>query len=180
MEPVIRQLTESGVYFYQLPIFKRSSAWSNILSQTKVSNFVTSSVRQDLDQARQKQGIMAFTVENIENILEALLMSLGNIKQNCIVQAFDILTRYYKENRTHTEGWLHNDAFFVTKKVILPYARNDWSGKPNIGYSYRERLTDIEKALCFVSGKKYSEIKNNTIEAICRNNSLLWGTWSES
>lgn len=158
----------------------RGSAWSNILSQTKISNFVTSSVRQDLDQARQKQGAMAFTVENIENLLEALLMSLTSIKQNCITDAFDILTKYYKDNRVHTEGWLHNDAFFVTKKVILPYGRSDWSGKPEIGYSCKEKLTDIEKALCFVSGKKFVDIKDNTIEAISRNKTLSWGEWTDS
>ena len=57
---------------------------------------------------------------------------------------------YYKDNRVHTEGLLLNDAFFVTKKVILPYGRSDVSVKPEIGYSCKEKLTDIEKALCFV------------------------------
>lgn len=161
----------------------RNFAWNNILNQTKVSNYVTSSVRQDIEKAKGKQASISFTVENIENLLESLLLSLKSIKQNCIIEAFDILTKYHKDNRVHTEGWCTNDMWKVNKKCILPYACENWLGKPSIHYSTREKLLDIEKALCFVSGKKFTDIKSNSIESVVsriRNSDLAFGNWYDS
>ena len=56
-------------------------------------------------------------------------------------------------------------------------------GKPSIHYSTREKLLDIEKALCFVSGKKFTDIKSNTIDSVVnrkKDKDLTFGNWYDS
>ena len=98
---------------------------------------------------------MAFTKENMLKLIEGLYIGQEEIMTNCIIEAFDLMTKYHEENRVHIEGWKTNKSWKVTKKVILPYMRNDWEGYPKLSYDAREKLADIEKAMCFIIKKSY-------------------------
>ena len=63
---------------------------------------------------------MAFSEENVYALVESIFLNRGAILQQCVVEAFDIMTRYYDENRVHVEGWKTNDAWKVNRRVVLP------------------------------------------------------------
>jgi len=96
-------------------------------------------------------------------LLDGLMLNRGQIMQDCINEAFDLMTAYHKENRIHIEGWKTNDRWMVNRKVILPYmVELDWSRgyRPRLGYSDASRtMDDIDKAMCFLAGKSFDSIK---------------------
>ncbi len=155
----------------------RESAWRNLFSQTKLSGIVTSKVRDQLQDALDKQQSLAFTIDNIEAMISTLLFSTEKIQQDCIQQAFDIMTKYHSENRVYIEGWKTNDAWQVKQKVILPgfCSAGMFGDCPQIPFGSRGALDDIEKALCFVSGKRFNEIS-----PISEMKSLRFGEWLDS
>jgi len=162
----------------------RANAWSGIYSQTKISGLVTSKVRKDLEDMQGHHGAMAFTKSNLEDLLQSLFMSLGSIRKDCIVSAFDIITKYHEDNRVHIEGWKTNDAWMIKPKVIIPYGQS-WTNSmfgPSLAYQKESEFQDIEKALCFITGKQFEAIKANTIGQIVhdRRGKMEYGVWYES
>jgi len=163
----------------------RARAWSGIFSQTKLSGLVTSKVRKDLEDAQAHHGAMAFTTQNLQDLMQTLVMSLGSIRKDCIVSAFDILTKYHQDNREYIEGWKTNDAWMIKPKIIVPYGQG-WSidGRPSIEYRKADEFRDIEKALCFITNKQYEAVKANTISEITyakrQAKELEYGVWYPS
>ena len=75
-----------------------------------------------------------------------------------INDAFDNMTRWHEENREHFEGWKSNEAYRVKQRCILPNAvRYDW-GRFDVEYHRGQELSDIDRALCVVSGRNYDGI----------------------
>lgn len=156
----------------------RASSWKSVFTQTKLSGLVTSKVRDDLMALQEQQGNMAFTTENLDNLLASLWASLGTIRSQCILNAFDLLTKYHKDNCVHVEGWKTNDAWQIRPKVIIPYGLDTWA-KSKISWRLRDEFKDIEKALCFVTNKSYESIQ--TIEQVAEAAiPIEYGTWYTS
>ena len=168
----------------------RKRAWDTVIDRTKVKDLVTSNVRNDFYKIQNQQGYMAFTKENIHNFFKELFLNKDNIAQNCVEEVFDLMTKYHSENRVYFEGWKTNDRWKVTKKVILPCMLSEWN-EYCLSSSAGEKLNDIEKAMCFITGKSFKDIK--TIEQLfaekekkCRetrnwfDNSFKTNTWYES
>lgn len=161
----------------------RADAWGRIFHSTKLGNVVTKGAREKIDSAQRQQGYMAFTAKNMENLYSDLFQNVGTIMNDCIVESFDLLTKYHKENRCHIEGWVTNKRFHVNQKFILPnsldmfWIRNMDTPKPNMHYSRREEITDIEKSLCFISGKKFEDTYG-VVDYMHNNQSeLSFGKW---
>lgn len=144
----------------------KSSCWKSILEKTKIETLITNKVRKDFNVLIDEQRNLAFTRDNIESLLSLLMSNQGNIMLNCVLDVFDFLTEYHEDNRIYFEGWKTNKSWKVTKRVIVPSV---FSSKDVLEFSYyanSDKITDIEKALCFVSGKKYEGIKHNTIREL--------------
>jgi predicted RNA methylase len=141
----------------------RKHAWGNVFTKTKLASVVTTKVQETFYENQRTQGEMAFTAENIQLLFDDLFFNREAIMQQCIIDAFDLLTKYHKENRVHVEGWKTNDAWKVNRKVVLPYiVRECWDGQGlelNYMHSSARQLDDIEKALSFVSGKKFEDCR---------------------
>jgi predicted RNA methylase len=146
----------------------RRQAWGAVFDQTKLSGVVTTAVRERLNDAMNGQSNLSFTVENIDKLLLNLIGNIGNIRQECIENAFDLLTKFYSGNKVHVEGWKTNDAWQIREKVIVPYCSmwDDFKWGISVKNDRLRAFQDIERALCFVTGKEYDSIKPNTIEQI--------------
>ncbi len=73
---------------------------------------------------------------------------------------FDSFTRYHEENREYVEGWKTNSSWKVKKRVILPYfVSTRWSGGFEVPYNRINSVSDIDRAMCYITGKKYDDIK---------------------
>lgn len=142
--------------------------WSYILTKTKADSYMSAQMRKDYYKFSEQQGQIEFTRDNINKFIDFLFMNRENLMEKALVDVFDWLCAYDPKNiARHKESWKTNSHYKVNKKVIVPlvveirykeksYLRNYSYG----GVSSAERMQDLEKVLCFVTGKKYSEIKN--------------------
>ena len=141
----------------------RSGFWAQALRQLGMEKYMTEDLRKKLDAFVQQQGRMAFNKENIERMYETLLFNRKGIMQQAIEAVFDKFTKYHEDNRCHTEGWASNLAWKVNRKIVLPFAI-EWrhGGGLRIRYGSEGMLNDIDKVMCYLSGKRIEEIKRIT------------------
>lgn len=136
------------------------SAWDNLFAKTKLGNVVTENVRQELQKTQSQQGTMAFTAENMELLFNQLFASREEIMENCIVDAFNEMTKWYSENRIHVEGFKTNASYKVGKRFILSNMGATYH--EGLDYSSKRKVEDIEKSLCFLIGKPFDRILSLT------------------
>lgn len=135
--------------------------WRYIFDKTKLGSVTTSQVREEFEQARQQNAHMAFTVDNIMTLLEAVVQNYQPIMQQCIVEAFDAITSLHEKNTVHTEGWKTNKSWHINRKIIVPYGVryerrwDSWSFAP---YK-RDFYADLDKACCFLAGQNYDDLR---------------------
>lgn len=137
----------------------REAAWKTVFDKTEVSKFMTKGVRHEFEKMQKDNQCIEFTEENIMKLLETLLLSGDGIREAAIIEAFDLMTKYHKENRIHWEGWKTNDIWRVNRKFILPYVLDSRWGKPwHICYTREQELNDIDRGLCMLEGICYDDI----------------------
>ena len=141
----------------------RRSAWDGIFDQLNLREKLTSDVLKSFQKHQQEQAELEFTQDNIEQFIRLVLQNSGLIMQKCIEDSFDWLTMYDKKNRAEwvKEGWATNSHYKVNKKVIIPYFKvNNYGGfySPSTSLDHMYKTEDLDKSLCFLSGKKYSEV----------------------
>ena len=145
--------------------------WENIATKTKLEKYMTSKARSDFNSYLNEQGSLGITKDNIQSFISVIFQNRFMLLEKSIDEVFDMFTKYYDENRCHIEGWKTNDKWKVNKKVILPNCIElPWSGvgfyKAN--YSRYSEFTDIEKCMCYLTGKNFENIKQieDTIKEI--------------
>lgn len=149
-----------NVYFDHL----NNIGWNSILRDINFSDMLTSSMERQWNDFKLTQKSITFSAENIKNFLNNLRQNQFGFIKEIILEAFDDLTKFHYENKIYKEGWKTNQPFLVNSKLIIPNA---------FSYSYSEYsfnkekiFKDIEKALCFLINKKYSEIEKESIVTV--------------
>ena len=179
MEHILKRLGEvrfsqesmSAVYNDFLDSTK-ASAWNTIFAQIGLGKYMTTGLQKKLDDFRNAQGAAQLSKENINALFVFIMTNISTIMDQSVVEVYDLFTSYYKGNTVHDEGWKTNKRFRCNRKVILPYAvEAGW--KPQVyGYNkYYElssrahygsgRLDDIDKALCWLTGRNYDSLIRN-------------------
>lgn len=133
----------------------RDRAWDKVINKSSISSIVTQKVSSDIEKLKDKQGFVSFTVNNIRNLILSLKQNIGSILKDCVVDSFDLMTKYHDENRVHIEGWKTNLFWKVGKRVILPYCKDRYSYNNSV-----KSINDIEKALCVLSNIKFENLRN--------------------
>lgn len=145
----------------------RHHTWDAIFSQTKLSNIVTNDVLKEIKDHQESHYAMSINESNIFNLLMTFTMAAPEIRNKCIQSAFDSLTNYHEKNKVHIEGWKTNSAWKINRKVIVPWFADTqkYCSKRSgyVDWRKREKIEDVEKALCFVAGVKYDEIKDDCL-----------------
>lgn len=138
----------------------KRSAWREVLRLTDVRNLASHGVQKELDRLLESNERMAFSEENVYAFVESIFLNRGAILQQCVVEAFDLMTRYYDENRVHVEGWKTNDAWKVNRRVVLPRVVSvTFGGSGYVSYgNSRQNLNDIDRAIAFLEGKKLESV----------------------
>ena len=134
----------------------REKAWLDIVNLTEFKEHMTKKVLTEFNKEIETVKRLEFTEANIRRFLKNLVLSHGEIVNDCVLEVFDNLTRYHEENRVHVEGWKSNDYFFVNKKVVLPWCVElSWSNDDvRVRYEKQQELADMDKAFAFIAGKK--------------------------
>lgn len=141
----------------------KNKFWRHVFDKTKIADVTTSKVRAEFDKFVANTCNMAFTESNIIHILRLLVRNSQGTMQECVMQTFDKMVSYDKDNKIHNEGWLTNDGHRVNRKVILPIRAKDWySDNWDTWWRDNEKsiADDIDKALCFVAGKQFTQIRS--------------------
>lgn len=134
------------------------AAWDHLFRKTKLGSITTEGVRKELEKLQADQGAMAFTADNMKVLFDFLFLNREQVIKQCVLEVFDELTKYHKDNRQHYPGWKTNTAYAVKARFILPSIGSYW--REGIDYDSERKLDDIQKALCFLSGKKFDNIRS--------------------
>lgn len=137
--------------------------WQHIFEKTKIADMTTSKVKEEFDKFVATTCNLAFTEANIIHILRILVANSQGTMQECVSQVFDRMISYDKDNKIHNEGWLTNDGHRVNRKVILPIRTKHWYDNTwATWWDTREQniADDIDKAICFVVSKQFTQIKS--------------------
>lgn len=138
----------------------QKSCWITVFNKMKMQKYVTDKIMAKINQFVEKQSNVPFTLKNIYKMVEVIQGTHGGRMIQVIVDAFDEITGYYKENR-NGEGWKTNDCFFVNRRFILPnQIKVSYRGVPEpTGYSWGStKLDDVQKALCNMTASNYDLI----------------------
>ena len=146
----------------------KKSAWREVLRLTDVRNLASHGVQKEIDRLLESNERMAFSEENVYAFVESIFLNRGAILQQCVVEAFDLMTRYYDENRVPVEGWKTNDAWKVNRRVVLPRVVSvTFSGSGYLSYgNSRQNLNDIDRAMAFLEGKKLESVPCTAVRAL--------------
>lgn len=168
------RLMDSGSLTYEAQedaynIFVRglkNCAWNRVFKMTKAESLMSVRIRKDFDELRNQHMCMAFNERNIAVLIETLFSNRHAILRQCVLDAFDYLTEFHKENRLLAEGWKTNDAWRVNKKFILPYIVSFEWGHFSLSFSNSEKLRDLDRAMASLEGKRLEQVSITIIDAI--------------
>ena len=161
----------------------QKSGWGHIFSLMNMQKHATRGLREDINKFVEQQKDIPFTMRNIYRMLEIVIGTTEQRMDKAILEVFDRVTHHHHHNRHNIKGWKTNSHFLVGKKFILPNMINP---AKEYGYtsetynslrsSYDGTIPDFEKALCYITGAPFDEIKTVN-SSISRN---TYGDWKES
>ena len=180
-------------------IFKKElqkSAWRSIFAKFNMNKYITSGVMADINKFVEQQQAVPFTVKNIYKMLEMIVGTHAGRMDKVLVEAFDHICSLSHENSEAGEKWKTNSNYKVNQRFIDTYVC-EWDKrwpvdtvKIRCGHS-DNRLDDIVKALCFLTGKKFEDVnkleyidqygrKNttrNSLYCFFQERKTPWGEW---
>lgn len=127
--------------------------WQYVFQKTGIGQKVPSHFKRKFEEFKAHNVRMAFTYDNIMAIFDHFLANSETLMDETITNVFDQATKYYKGNRDHTEGWVHNKSWKMAKKIIMPYTES----VGDFRWLKREFFDDLDKVLCFLSGRRFSD-----------------------
>lgn len=146
--------------------------WEFIFNRVGVTKYVTKGVMEDINQFIANRKNYPFTMRNIGKMLDIIIGTRSDIMNRAIVEAVDNFTRHTDENRYGVEGWKTNSGHLLNKKFIVGYiASVKWGGGLEIDH-FRptfERITDLVKAICYLTGTKYETIPHVWMASVPKN-----------
>lgn len=135
----------------------RESAWQNVVYLTEFQKIMTATVRTEFAAQASLAANLEFTEKNVRQFLKNLIIQKDKIMNDCVLDTFDLMTKYYPDNRVHIEGWKSNDVFFIGKRVVLPQATElDFSDNLRLSYAIRQKLDDIDQVMTNLSGATHT------------------------
>lgn len=150
----------------------KTEFWRYVFNKTRIGRITTSNFQRTFEEFITQTSSISFTVENVMLVLQKFFFDRNDIMLQCVLEVFDKATAYHEKNVVHTEGWKTNKSWRIAPKIIMPwgiafdpkYGQGYWSfhyGRESDFYS------DLDKALCFLSGRQLDQIMT-TGEAINR------------
>jgi 16S rRNA G966 N2-methylase RsmD len=160
----------------------QKDAWKFIFNKMDLTKVATRQLRDDINKFVETQQKIPFTMRNIYRMLEIVIGTTDQRMDKAILQAFDSITKHHDCNRHCVEGWKTNSHYLVGKKFIFPYVIDKWfidyRDGIKINYNDQDMISDIEKALCFLTGANWDEIV--TLRVATYHTKAAFGQWHNS
>ena len=141
----------------------QKKGWRYIFNKMKIEKYLTKGVMNDINKFVETQQNIPFTMKNIYKMFEIIV---GTSQQNfnrALEEVIDNFTKHTHENRYSVEGWKTNSGYMLNRKFITGWCvESNWNGGLQIKdyNSNFERVTDLVKVLCNITGTNYDTIPN--------------------
>ena len=104
---------------------------------------------------------MDFTESNIRQFIINLINGYEKTLTDAVVELFDEMSKKYawddnkefEKNIHYFNGWKTNKAFFINKKVIMPWFNFIDYGKWRVNWEDKKKLHDIDLVMNYFDGK---------------------------
>lgn len=148
----------------------RKDYWKQVLLLEKVKDRMTVKKRLEFEKAIQDNAFMDFTENNIRQFILNLINGYEDILLDATIELFETMTTKHSwhedlhtTNVHYFNGWKTNKAYYVNKKVIIPF--NDrafvsfFGDRWEVDWQVKEKLNDIDKVMNYFDGRsKYTSI----------------------
>jgi hypothetical protein len=142
-------------------IFKKElqkSAWRSVFNEMNMAKYVTGKVMADINKFVEQQQAVPFTMPNIYRMIEMIVGTHAGRMDRVLSETFDYICSLSADNSTAGEKWKTNSNYKINRRFIMGWITEiGWSGELSIRYNSREKLEDIVKALCFITGENYDD-----------------------
>lgn len=162
--------TESG--FDQFKKEFNAGVWDRIFNEVKIGKYMTKKVKDEFNELREGKQSAPFTRANIQEVIEIIFSNREKIFTDSCVEAFDLITKYYEDNRYYPEGWKTNKQWKVGKKFIHPRFIYRWgigSTYLDVNSNYTQEMNDIDRVMCMLSGMDWDDPELITIRTALYN-----------
>ena len=167
--------------------------WRTIFQMLKMGKYETQSLREQMNRFVEKQVNVPFTMGNIYRVLDMIVQTHGQRMHKALIEAFEHICSFSAENSTAGETWKTNANYMVNRKFIIPCMCDgyDWEytgtsawsmAKKRVGREYVkvsgssvEKMCDVCKALCYLTGRDYNEI--SSLPGGYGGQRAAWNTW---
>ena len=152
--------------------------WRVIFAHLKMDKYMTTQLREQMDEFIGRNCERPFTMRNIYNMLNTIRQTTGQRMQKAITDAFDYICSLSAKNTTAGEKWKTNANYCVNRRFICDYITEHNSMRPgcvdfSLWNSNYCKIIDITKALCFLTGREFEEIGD--LRKCTYNNNVKWG-----
>lgn len=135
----------------------QKASWAYIFNKMNMQKHVTSGVMRDINRFVEEQSRFPFTMKNIYKMFEMIIGTRSQTMDRALEEVVDNFTKHTHENRFGVSGWKTNSGYMLNKKFIIDYMFDvKWGGgKIEPHYARTEKLTDLIKVLCNLTGTNY-------------------------
>ena len=100
--------------------FRRDS-WKQVFDRMQFHRWLDKKQRDSFIRDIERDSSIPFTADNIKGTLKNILSQRTHLFELSCWNVFEELTRYFKGNTNHTEGWKSNGDCKVNKKLVFPW-----------------------------------------------------------
>lgn len=140
----------------------QKKCWSFIFNKMNLDRYVTTGVMKDINKFVEQRKNYPFTMRNVYRMFEVIVGTREQTMNRAIVEAVDNFTKHTDENRFSVEGWKTNSGYMLNRKFITGWiSEMSYGGKGLKIKDYNgnfERIKDLTKALCFLTGTSFDAI----------------------
>lgn len=159
----------------------QKSAWKAVFNKLDMGKYVTTTVMADINKFVETQTKVPFTMSNIKKMFEMIVGTHDDRMNRILVESFDTICGFSEDNKLALETWKTNSGYMVNRRFIHPYIvdKYSWSSKNKVyvHWDRGDKVDDIAKALCNLTGVKYETIPR--LYTHCNSNNFEYGQWHE-
>lgn len=144
----------------------QKAAWKHVFAEFLPAQLATSQLAKDINSFVEKQSQIPFTERNLYRMLQIVAGTQEQRVDRAVEQAIDSLTMHTAENRYGVEGWVTNSGYMLNRRFIRAYmAEVSYDGRGLRLQTYgsiADEVSDLIKALCFLTGRSHAEVGQPT------------------
>lgn len=139
----------------------RKDAWLKVFEKMEFRKWLDKKQTDEFIRDIERNSNIQFTADNIKGTLENVFSQRSKLFEMSVWNVFEELTRYFKGNSNHHEGWKTNDSYKVNRKLIFPYGCT-FDNKYTHNFSMRwggqmDIYSDLDRVMCVLDGCDFTE-----------------------